>query len=120
VTEHIFFVLGFCFLLTHEMDAIRAGEWKVLPILSKMEDYEGYVVFTALHVPIYALLFLGLFGEEGFNRGLVVGLDVFFIVHAFLHLLLHNHPENRLRSVFSYTLILGAGVSGAIDLLLVL
>lgn len=51
---------------------------------------------------------------------MLIGLDVFFIVHVGLHLLFINHPEHRFRSAFSWTLILGAGVSGAIDLLLFL
>ncbi len=114
--EHFFFILGFCFLLTYEMDAIRVKEWKIFPGLSRMSDETGYVAFTALHVPVYALLFWGLFGGGG-ARALIFGLDVFFIVHVLLHLVFYNHPENRFRSVFSYALIFGAGVFGASDLL---
>ena len=114
--DHSFFLLGSCFLLVHEMDAIRAREWKIFPVLNALGDEAGYRVFAGLHVPVYALLLLGLVG--GANRGLVIGLDVFFIVHVFLHLIFYAHPENQFRSAFSYALILGAGVSGALDLLL--
>lgn len=103
-------------MLVHEMDAIRAKEWKIFPGLGRLKDETGYVVFAALHVPLYALLLWGLYGDDGVNRGLIAGLDGFFIVHAFLHLILYNHPENRFRSVFSYTLIFGAGLFGATDL----
>lgn len=120
MTDHTVFVLGFCFLLVHEMDAIRLKEWKIFPVLGKMDDEAGYVAFTALHVPIYALLLWGLYGEGGINLVLVVGLDAFFVVHVFLHLIFYDHPENRFRSVFSYALIFGAGALGAIDLLLML
>ena len=120
VPEHPFFLLGFCFLLAHEMDAIRAREWKIFPGFSRMSDEAGYVAFTALHVPIYALLIWGLYGDGGLNRGLAVGLDVFFVVHVLLHLIFYNHPENRFRSVFSYALILGAGLFGAVDLALMI
>ena len=113
-----FFILGFCFLLAHEMDAIRATEWKIFPVLNKMEDEAGYRTFTVLHVPIYVFLLLGLFAGGGMTLGLVIGLDVFFIVHALLHLVFYNHPENRFRSVFSYALIFGAGLFGAASLLL--
>ena len=120
MAEYFFFVLGFCFLLAHEMDAIRAKEWKIFPVLKKLGDEAGYRAFTALHVPIYALLLWGLLADGGVNRGLIIGLDVFFIVHVFLHLIFYNHPENRFRSVFSYVLIFGAGIFGVLDLLLML
>lgn len=106
--------------MAHEMDAVRAKEWKIFPILNGLGDEAGYRVFTALHVPIYALLLWGLFADGGVNRGLIVVLDVFFIVHVFLHLIFYNHPENRFRSVFSYVLIFGAGIFGVLDLLLML
>ena len=117
VLGHPFFLLGFCLLLVHEMDAIRCKEWRVFPVTSGMGDEAGYVAFTAVHVPLYALLLWGLFGGDGVNRWLVAGLDAFFIVHVLLHLLFIRHPEYRFRSAFSWALILGAGTLGAIDLL---
>lgn len=117
MAEHLFFILGFCFLLAHEMDAIRAKEWKIFPMLSRMGDEAGYVAFTILHIPIYTLLLWGLYGAGDVNRGLIFGLDVFFVFHVFLHTIFYSHPENRFRSVFSYVLIIGAGIFGAIDLL---
>ncbi|MGF1470472.1 MAG: DUF6713 family protein [Rubrobacteraceae bacterium] len=115
--EHFFFFLGLSLLLAHEMDAVRVREWKIFPMLNNLRDEAGYVVFTALHVPIYVLLLWGLSGAGSVSRGLVFGLDVFFVVHAILHLVFHNHPENRFRSAFSYALIFGAGLSGVADLL---
>lgn len=83
---------------------------------SRLSDKAGYVAFTALHVPIYALFFWGLIGD-GISRTLIFSLYVFFIVHVLLHLILYNHPENLFRSIFSYALIFGAGLLGAADLL---
>ena len=59
VLGHPFSLLGFCFLLVHEMDAIRCREWRVFPVTSKMGDEAGYIAFTAVHVPLYALLLWG-------------------------------------------------------------
>ncbi|MGB3682091.1 MAG: DUF6713 family protein [Rubrobacteraceae bacterium] len=115
---HPWFILGFCLLLAHEMDAIRAKEWKIFPVLTKMGDEAGYVIFTALHGPVYALLLWQLYNGGGVNHRLIIGLDAFFIVHALLHVILYKHPENRFGSVFSYALISGAGTFGVADLLL--
>ena len=116
MNDDLVFLVGFAFLLVHEMDAVRCREWTILPVLSKLNDRMGYVVFMAIHVPLYALLFRGLLGDD--NAGLIVGLDVFLVVHLILHVLLRNHPENRFGSPLSWTLFTGAGVCGAIDLLL--
>ena len=114
--EHLFFFLGLGLLLTHEMDAVRVKEWKIFPGLTRMGDEAGYVVFTALHAPFYALLLGALYSGRETNFWLIFCLDVFFVVHVFLHLILYNHQENRFRSAFSYSLILGAGVFGILDL----
>ena len=47
--------------------------------------------------------------------GLVVGLDAFLVFHVVLHLANIRHPEYRYRSVFSWALILAAGVCWALD-----
>ncbi len=114
--NHFFFSLGFTLLLVHEMDAIRLREWRIFPLLRNLRDEAGYAAFTSLHVPIYALLFVGLFGGDGKNNALIAGLDAFFIIHVVLHVILRNHPENHFRSAFSWSLILGAGACGVLDL----
>src|SRR5918997_1241338 len=68
--SHPFFALGFALLLVHEMDAVRLGEWKIFPWLSGMGEEAGYRAFTALHVPLYALLLFGLLGGDGVGRAL--------------------------------------------------
>ena len=118
MNEHIVFLVGFAFLLVHEMDAVRCREWRILPVLSRLNDSTGYVAFTALHVPIYALLLWGLVGDA--SVGLIVGLDVFLVVHLALHVLLRDRPENRFGSPFSWGLFTAAGICGAIDLLLLM
>ena len=116
--NHLLFLLGFCFLLAHEMDAIRAEEWKMFPVLNRMEDETGYLVFTALHIPVYVLLLWGIYGGGDVNHSLVASLDIFFVVHVLLHVVFYGHPENRFRTIFSYVLIFGAGMFGAADLFL--
>jgi hypothetical protein len=114
--DHLFFFVGLSCILTHEMDAIRCREWRIFPLLDRLSDQSGYVVFVLLHVPLYLLLFWGLVGAEGLNRGLMRGLSIFFIVHLVLHLLFLRHPQNEFRSATSWILIAGAGVAGLLDL----
>jgi len=116
--DHVFFFVGLSFILTHEMDAIKAREWTIFPLTAWLDDKMGYLVFTALHIPLYLLLFWSLYRPEGLNRGLIRGFDIFFIVHVVLHLLFLWHPKNQFTSTFSWLVIVGAGVAGALDLVL--
>lgn len=120
MSDHLLFVLGFCFLLAHEMDAVRLKEWRMLPVLSGMDGEVGYRAFVLLHVPLYALLLWGILGGGDAGFVLIIVLDAFFVVHLALHVFLRNLPENRFGSVFSWALILGAGAFGALDLMPIL
>ena len=53
MSENFFFWTGFSTLLVHEMDAVRLKEWRILPLLSRLDDRRGFAVFTLVHVPIY-------------------------------------------------------------------
>ncbi len=115
--ETRFFFIGLALIMTHELDAIRRHEWRIFPLTFWLPERWGYLIFTAVHIPLFALLFLNLYGADDINKGLVRGLDIFFIVHVVLHLLFLAHPKNEFRSAFSWVLIGGAGLSGAIDLI---
>lgn len=112
------FLIGRCFLLAREMDAVRHNEWRILPILRRLGDRAGYLAFTGLHVPRYALLLRGLVGAGGVNRGPVIALDTFSVAHLALRLILRALPGNTFRSPFPWALSAGAGLGGAADLLL--
>ncbi len=116
MTTLIFFFAGLALILVHEMDAIRCREWAIFPLLSRLDDKTGYLTFTAFHVPLYFLLLFGLLAAEKPKPGLVIGLDVFFIVHVALHIVFLRHPQNQFKSLFSWAIIAGAGLSGLIDL----
>jgi hypothetical protein len=44
------------------------------------------------------------------------GLDIFFVAHIFLCLLLFNHPKNLFKSFLSWFWIIGAGFFGLLDI----
>jgi hypothetical protein len=115
--ENFFFFVGLSFILVHEMDAIRCQEWTIFPFISRLNEKMGYFVFTAIHVPLYLLLLRMLFDKNGLNSNLILGLDIFFVAHVFLHVLFLRHPRNQFKSAFSWIIILGAGVAGALDLI---
>ena len=55
----LLFFTGFAFLACHELDAVAQAEWRLLPLLSRMEDPDAYRWFVMLHVPLFALLLWG-------------------------------------------------------------
>jgi hypothetical protein len=116
--SHFFFVVALSFILLHEMDAVKQHEWRIFPLTFWLNDRLGYFVFMALHLPLYVLLFWNLYRADGPNHTLIRGFNIFFIVHVFLHLLFLKHPKNEFKSVFSWVIILGAGISGFIDLMI--
>jgi hypothetical protein len=114
--EEPIFLLGLSFLLVHELDAVRRHEWRIFPGLSALSDRWGLRLFICFHVPLlYALLGAVAAGPDA---TLVAALDLFFILHLGLHLLFLRHPRNEFCDAFSWTLIVGAAMSGGIDLLL--
>lgn len=117
MSSDLVFLLGLSLLLTHEMDAIQHHEWRIFPLTSRMSDRAGYHVFTVAHVPLYLLLLWTLTGAETTIRSaVVVGLDLFFIVHTLLHIALRRHPAYEFSGLLSWSLIAGAGLCGAVDL----
>ena len=113
--EHLFFYLGLSFILMHEMDAVRCKEWRIFPGLSLLSDRLGFQLFMWLHVPLFAIIFVKLFESD--NTGFIWGLDVFFIVHMILHLLFLLHKNNAFKDFLSWSIISGAAVFGALDLI---
>jgi hypothetical protein len=112
------FFIGLALILTHEMDAIKCHEWRIFPFTSRLNDKTGYLTFTAAHVPLYLLLLWGLYRPSGFNTPfLITGLNLFFIIHLALHIAYLKHPKNEFKSPFSWVLIAGAAIAGAVSLM---
>jgi hypothetical protein len=110
----LLFFIGFAFLACHELDAVMQSEWRLLPILSQLDDSIAYPWFVLLHVPLFALL-LWWTGSTapGVRFRAQITLDAFMVVHLGLHLALRSHPDNTFHSALSETCIWGAGLVGA-------
>lgn len=117
MNTNFFFFLGLASLLVHEMDAIHKHEWRIFPLTFMLNDSRGYRVFMLLHIPLYVLIFRGLYDNGHLNQGLITGLDSFFIIHIILHLLYLRHPQNEFRGTFSWLIISSAALAGLVDLL---
>jgi len=113
----IYFYAGLSFLAVHELDAMQRSEWRILPILSSLNDEVAGRLFLLLHTPLFVWIFAHLSQPhtEGFGS-FRVGFDVFMLIHALLHVLLRKHPENEFRGWMSWVIIGGAAAFGLIDL----
>ncbi len=107
------FLLGFSLLLTHELDAVGRGEWRLLPVLSSLDDDTGRTVFVLLHVPLFALL-IGLCWAQApaLRRWSRIVVSAFLVTHVGLHALFVDHPRYDFHEPLSVGLIYGAGLMG--------
>ncbi|MES2656373.1 MAG: DUF6713 family protein [Bacteroidota bacterium] len=113
---HLFFYVGFSFFLAHQMDAIRCKEWRIIPLLSLLEDDLGYIVFLFAHIPIAFVIFSQL--THGNDIELFIkNFDIFMVLHIGLHFVFVQHQNNRFNNWISWILILSAGIMGLTDLL---
>ena len=114
-SEAPLFHAGLSLVLAHELDAVRCHEWRIFPGLSLLPDQWGLRLFILLHVPLLYLLLGSLSGGSGGTW--LAALDLFFVLPLCLHLLFLRHPRNEFRDALSWTLIVGTGICGGIDLL---
>jgi hypothetical protein len=108
-------------VFTHELDARTQSEWRLLYVLRDLAEPQARWWFVALHVPLFwALIALTHHAHahakmQHFSR---IGLAVFCIVHALLHMRLRNDPLSTFTTPLSWSLILGAALLGAVYLAL--
>ncbi|MCZ8195776.1 MAG: DUF6713 family protein [Hyphomonadaceae bacterium] len=114
------FALTFGLLAAHELDAVRCFEWRVLPITSFLPDNIGMFVFILAHVPLFGWLASICWSQNltvrAKSRTLFAG---FCCVHVGLHWLFRNDPNYAFEGWLSNGLIGGAGLAGALFLLLI-
>ena len=97
--------------LTHELDAVKRHEWRVLPVMSSLPERVGEQVFIWAHAPL--LLAILWFGEGATVNGFRLGLALFAVVHVGLHWLFRRHPAHEFNNPSSWSLILLTGILGA-------
>ncbi|KPN96069.1 DUF6713 family protein [Lysinibacillus sp. ZYM-1] len=110
----ILFLFNLALFLLHEMDAIRRSEWRLFIVLKDLEDSKAYQIFTIIHLFLYVIILTLLFSQYQTITFWV--LDIFFIIHAILHLLFERHPRNEFKNTFSRAIIYPMGMLAAIHL----
>ncbi|WP_342778478.1 DUF6713 family protein [Paenibacillus sinopodophylli] len=108
------FSINFAFLLLHEMDAIRAKEWRMFIILKDMEDKRAFRVFTILHLPLYSFLLFSFVSQQILS---FVIIDLFLILHSIVHFFFEKHPNNDFKNLYSRLMIYPMGFLGVLHLL---
>lgn len=105
------FLLVVALMLIHELDAIHQHEWRFFFGWSRLSDQAQYRLFTALHLPLFLLVLVGLY-DVGFQ----FWFDLFVIVHAGLHFVLRRHPAITFNNGFSRLWIYGGAAVAAVQL----
>ena len=95
---------------THELDAVKRHEWRVLPLTSFLPEKTGEQVFIWMHVPLFTLL---LWGGDGEPYSLArLGLASFAVVHVGLHFFYRKHAAYEFNNASSMSLVLLTSVLG--------
>ncbi len=110
----IFYFSMLAMFITHELDAVKRHEWRILPLTSFLPEKIGEQVFLWMHVPLFVLLFY--YGAGVPTSSIANGLSAFAIIHVGLHWIFRNHPKNEFNTFSSWALIVGAGLFGAAHL----
>jgi L-cystine uptake protein TcyP (sodium:dicarboxylate symporter family) len=100
----------------HEMDAIRCREWRIFPGLSLLTDKLGHIIFVFAHIPLFFFIFWQLPHNQD-NQTFKKGFDIFMIIHLGIHILFLKHKDNEFKDWISWTIIIGAGLCGLLDLI---
>ena len=112
--KHALFYVALALLACHELDAVARHEWRLLPILSSLDDDTGMAVFVLLHIPLFAVLFL-LTGHRDtkIRRRSQLGIDAFLIVHAIGHFAMSGHERYEFTAPVETITIYGGAIIGA-------
>ncbi|WP_367899145.1 DUF6713 family protein [Leptospira sp. WS58.C1] len=116
--ENIYFCIAISFLFIHELDAIKAKEWKLFIILRDLKEEQAYSIWLAMHLPVFLfpLLILSNFMDPYTILIYKIGLDIFLIFHLFLHFLFRNHKEYQFKSLQSNLYIAFTAIFAIFDL----
>lgn len=115
--QMIFIAIIYALFLVHEMDAIQNEEWRMFIFFKDMNSNNAYILFTLLHLPIYALLIMFTLSLK-YQEITIMIVNIFLVFHTVLHLLFEKHSNNKLKSFLSRFIIYGMGVLAVLYLVI--
>lgn len=104
--------LGLACIATHELDAVARKEWRILPLLNRLEDDTAEPVFVVLHIPLFFLIF-GLTDRRGPARSV---FSAAWMIHACAHFLLSGHAEYHFGPPIETVTVYAAAALGVVYL----
>ena len=96
---------------THELDAMKRHEWRVLPLTSFLPEQIGEQGFVWMHVVLFALLLWG--GDGDSASATRIGRSAFAFAHVGLHILFRRRPAYEFNNLSFWALIVLTGALGA-------
>lgn len=115
----VVFILLITLFLLHEMDAIRAKEWKMFIFLQDLKEEIAYFVFSIIHLPLYFLILFFLFRVRENDTFLII-FDVLMVAHTVVHICFRKHPDNGFHPFYSKAIIYMMGILSVIHIAMVL
>ena len=117
----LLFVFMLSLLFIHEMDAVRAKEWKMFVGLKNLKDDTAYKIFTIAHLPLYFIV-MYILAQAGIlaNAIFYFIIDGFLLCHTIIHFCFRKHPDNGFSSVFSLIILYVLGALAIVHIRLLL
>lgn len=118
--ENIYFSIAVSFLFIHELDAIKAKEWKLFIVLKDLKEESAYSLWLALHFPLFLfplLIVSNIFQPEN-EKLMKIGIDLFLIVHLLLHIRFRNYKEYQFSAIQSNIYIILTSIFALLDLVI--
>ena len=108
-------IVAVALLSVHEMDAMTHAEWRLLPVLSGLEEDAARETFVLLHVPLYIGIFWALFIASW--KQLAARIFSFAVIaHAAAHFLLSDHSLYTFTAPIETVTVYGAALASLIYL----
>jgi len=111
----LLFWINISLFILHEMDAVKTCEWKMMIFMKRLSNDTGHFVFTALHLPIFMIIF---YLTDCYPEYMIPSFSILLIIHQIVHILFRKHTENRMNNLFSESIIFLMFINSSLTLYL--